>query len=74
MFPLDLLPTFWARLLKLLPFQYMAYFPAAVFLGQIQGEELVFGLLGELVWALLFLGLSRWVYRVGLRQYSAYGG
>src|SRR5262245_5308763 len=74
MFPLDFLPTFWAQLLKLLPFQYMAYFPAAVFLGQIQGEELVFGRLGELVWALLFLGLSRWVYGLGLRQYSAYGG
>src|SRR5262245_24283918 len=30
MFPLDLLPAPWDTLLKLLPFQYMAYFPAAV--------------------------------------------
>ena len=37
MFPLDLLPPFWATILKALPFQYLAYFPAAVFLGKIQG-------------------------------------
>src|SRR5262249_6216187 len=40
MFPIDLLPPFWAGLLKMLPFQYMAYFPATVFLGKISGAEL----------------------------------
>jgi len=52
----------------------MAYFPAAVFLGKIQGTALVYGLLGELAWALVFIALSRWLYRLGLRRYSAYGG
>jgi ABC-2 type transport system permease protein len=74
MFPLDLLPSFWASVLRALPFQYLAYFPAAVFLGKIQGMDLVYGLLGEAAWALFFIGLSRWLYRVGLRQYSAFGG
>jgi ABC-2 type transport system permease protein len=74
MFPLDLLPPLWAGVFRALPFQYMAYFPAAVFLGKIQGMGLVYGLLGELVWALAFLGLSRLLYRWGLRRYSAYGG
>ena len=37
MLPLDLLPEPWAGILKLLPFQYMAYFPAVVFLGKVQG-------------------------------------
>jgi ABC-2 type transport system permease protein len=74
MFPLDLLPPFWAMTLKALPFQYMAYFPAAVFLGKVQGQDLLYGLLGELAWALVFVGLSRWLYRLGLRRYSAYGG
>ncbi len=74
MFPLDLLPPFWASLLKALPFQYLAYFPAAVFLGKIQNLELVYGLLAELAWALAFVGLSRVLYQIGLRHYSAYGG
>jgi ABC-2 type transport system permease protein len=74
MFPLDLLPSFWATVLRSLPFQYLAYFPAAVFLGKIQGMDLVYGLLGEAIWALFFIVLSRWLYRIGLRQYSAFGG
>src|SRR5262245_2076116 len=31
MFPLDLLPSPWPTLLKVLPFQYLAYFPAMIF-------------------------------------------
>jgi ABC-2 type transport system permease protein len=74
MFPLDILPPFWASLLKALPFQYLAYFPAAVFLGKIQGEELAHGLLIESAWIVLFAFLARLLYQLGLRRYSAYGG
>lgn len=74
MFPLDLLEPFWATLLKVLPFQYLAYFPAMVFLGKIEGEALLLGLLIEAAWALTFGVLAHVLYRVGLRYYSAYGG
>jgi ABC-2 type transport system permease protein len=74
MFPLDLLPPFWRTVLKLLPFQYMAYFPAVVFLGKVQGEDLLRGLLAEAAWALALVLLARWLYHRGLRRYSAYGG
>lgn len=74
MFPLDLLPPFWAWLLRALPFQYLAYFPVLVFLGKIEGEELAWGLLMEAVWAVVFIVLARVLYRLGLRRYSAYGG
>ena len=74
MLPLDLLPPFWAGLLKALPFQYMAYFPAVVFLGKVRGAELAWGLGLQLFWVLFFLGLCRWLYQRGLRRYGAYGG
>jgi ABC-2 type transport system permease protein len=74
MLPLDLLPQPWQGILKALPFQYMAYFPAVVFLGKVRGMSLVYHLLGELVWALFFMGLARLLYRLGLRRYGAYGG
>jgi ABC-2 type transport system permease protein len=74
MLPLDLLPQPWSGLLKVLPFQYMAYFPAVVFLGKVQGWTLVYHLVGELLWAVVFMLLARGLYRVGLRRYSAYGG
>ena len=74
MFPLDLLPQPWSGLLRSLPFQYMAYFPAVVFLGRVQGVKLIHGLLGELVWAVVLIVLTRGLYRLGLRRDSAYGG
>ena len=74
MFPLDLLPAGLAHVLKLLPFQYLAYFPAAVFLGKIRGTELIYGLLIEVAWAVGLIVLARLLYRRGLRHYSAYGG
>lgn len=74
MLPLDLLPWPWAGILKALPFQYMAYFPAAVFLGKVKGGELVLHLLGELLWAVGFMLIARGLYRLGLRRYSAFGG
>ena len=74
MLPLDFLPQPWASILKALPFQYMAYFPAMVFLGKIQGAALVWGLIGELLWVGFFVVLARGLYRLGLRRYGAYGG
>jgi ABC-2 type transport system permease protein len=74
MIPLDMLPPFWAGLLKALPFQYLAYFPAVIFLGKVHGAELAQGLLIEAAWAIALVLLTRWMFNRGLRRYSAYGG
>ncbi len=77
MFPLDLLDSFspvLVTVLKLLPFNYLAYFPAAIFLGHVEGPALVQGLLIEAAWAVAFVVLSRVLFRFGLRRYSAFGG
>jgi ABC-2 type transport system permease protein len=74
MLPLDLLPEPWVTILKWLPFQYMAYFPAVVFLGKVKGMALILGLLAEAAWAVGFMILARVLYRQGLRRYSAFGG
>jgi ABC-2 type transport system permease protein len=74
MFPLDLLPPFWRTVFAFLPFKYLAYFPAAVFLGKVQGKDLALGLLVELAWAVVLMLLARLLYARGLRRYSAYGG
>jgi ABC-2 type transport system permease protein len=76
MFPLELLADYpyVTQVLEVLPFQYLAYFPAMVFLEKRQGEELIVGLLIELAWAVGLILLSRWMYRLGLKHYSAYGG
>ncbi|MFV1965261.1 MAG: ABC transporter permease [Pirellulaceae bacterium] len=74
MFPLDMLPEPWRSLVGLLPFRYLAYFPAAVFLGKITGMELVRGLCAEAIWVLSFIVVSRVVFRCGVKRYSGFGG
>ena len=74
MFPLDMLPEPWRTIIEWLPLQYLAYFPSAVFLGKIQGAELVKGLLIEVLWIVFFIFLSRLLWRRGINRYSGFGG
>lgn len=74
MFPIDLLGEPIATILKILPTQYLAYFPAMVFLGKVTGPDLSLGLWVEFAWAAGLLLLANILYRTGLRRYSAYGG
>ena len=74
MFPLDMLPDWAATIVELFPLKYLAYFPAAVFLGQLEHAEIIRGLWLEIGWLLTFMILSRLMYWYGVKQYSAYGG
>ena len=74
MFPLDLLPTWAVEVVQLLPLQYLAYFPAAVFLGRIPEADLWFGLGVEACWLLAFIILSRIMLQRGIHRYSGFGG
>jgi ABC-2 type transport system permease protein len=74
MFPIDMLPEPLASLVKLIPLQYLAYFPAAVFLGKIRGTALVTGLAIQVAWVVVFAFLAQLALRRGLRRYSGFGG
>jgi ABC-2 type transport system permease protein len=74
MMPLNFLPPFWAGVLEWLPFQYLAYFPAVVFLDKVNGPKLIKGLLIACAWVIVLALLTRWLYARGLRRYSAFGG
>lgn len=74
MFPLTILNEPWRTIVLYQPLQYLAYFPAAVFLGKVQGAELVQGLLGQAAWTLAFVAAARTAMHFGLKRYSAFGG
>ncbi|MFM2096644.1 MAG: hypothetical protein RIS70_3768 [Planctomycetota bacterium] len=74
MFPLDMLPYPWRSLVSMSPLQYLAYFPAAVFLGKIPPSELPQALAVQAGWVLFFVALTRVLWQRGLKRYSAYGG
>jgi ABC-2 type transport system permease protein len=74
MFPIDMLPGVWGTLVRMIPLQYLAYFPAAVFLRKVTGPDLAWGLLIQLFWVVFFILASRLAFRYGVRRYSGYGG
>jgi len=74
MFPLDFLPEPWRTFVDFLPFKYMAYFPAAVFLGKVTGPEMWQGLLIQACWVVFFIFTSRWMMKKGFDRYSGFGG
>ncbi|MBL9085091.1 MAG: ABC-2 family transporter protein, partial [Planctomycetales bacterium] len=74
MFPLTILSEPWRTIVLYQPLQYLAYFPAAVFLGKVQGPELVQGLLGQAAWTFAFIVAARTAMHFGLKRYSAFGG
>ena len=82
MFPLDMLSGISTGVggvsigdvVRWLPFQYTAYFPSAVWLGKIQGEELVRSLILEAVWVVTMIFVCRFVWWRGTRRWSAFGG
>jgi ABC-2 type transport system permease protein len=71
---LDALPGHWAAIVRAIPLQYLAYFPAAVFLGKVQGPDLAWGLAIQLFWVVFFLGLCRLTFYLGVKRYSGFGG
>ena len=74
MFPIDIIPEPWQSLVTYLPFKYLAYFPAAVFLGKITGWNLVIEMGVLFGWTIFFYVLTRFAYNKGIRRYSGYGG
>jgi ABC-2 type transport system permease protein len=74
MFPLDMLPEPWHTIVNVLPLRYLAFFPAAVFLGKVQGPELVQGLMTQAAWVVFFIIASRVAFARGVKRYSGFGG
>jgi ABC-2 type transport system permease protein len=74
LFPLDVLPPLLKQILYLTPFPYQLYFPISVYLGKVAGAELWQGLAMQLFWVLAAYGLARFMWRRGIKKYSAFGG
>lgn len=73
-FPLDLLPAPVFAVARLLPFAYEYWFPTAALCGSLSPEAWRAGLCLQFGWTLAFLVLAHFLWRAGLRKYTAAGG
>jgi ABC-2 type transport system permease protein len=74
LFPLDILPAGLARVLAWTPFPYQMFFPVSIYLGKTTGPALWQGLMIQAGWVVVAWSLARWVWRRGIRRYTAFGG
>jgi len=74
LFPLDILPRGIEQAMYFTPFPYQLYFPVSIYMGKSAGNELARGLAVQFLWMLATYGLARFMWRRGIKKYSAVGG
>ncbi len=74
LFPVDILPPTLAKILFLTPFPYQLFFPVSIYVGKVTGAALYHGLLIQAAWVVAAFVVAQFVWRRGIRRYSAVGG
>ncbi len=71
MFPLDMLPAVWQKVMLLTPFPYLLYIPLKIYLGQ--DPSLMGHLLTGLSWTCILGVLAHLIWQKGMKSYEAEG-
>jgi ABC-2 type transport system permease protein len=71
--PLDLMPPAIQTVAQLLPFQLMRYFPVQLILGRLPPDLILRNFALGLVWCAAAFVLFQWVWRAGVKRFSAVG-
>jgi len=71
--PLTLMPKLVQDIAQYLPFQLFIYFPIQVILGKLSPAQITQGYIMAGVWLVLALVLFNWIWRNGVKRYSAVG-
>ena len=74
MFPLDILPAGLQQVLFCTPFPYQLFFPVSIYMGKVEGNELLRGLATQFIWVIAAYAIARLAWARGLKKYSAVGG
>jgi ABC-2 type transport system permease protein len=72
--PLEALPHWVRGAANVLPFRFMLGFPVETLVGLLGRHDAMMALAAQWGYVALFGLAARWVWRVGLRTFSAYGG
>lgn len=72
--PLRLYPDWFRTLCELTPFPSMVSTPLEIYLGLLQGPELLWPLFNQLLWSVILLSLAHMVLNRGVRRLVIQGG
>jgi ABC-2 type transport system permease protein len=71
--PLTLMPKIIQNIAQYLPFQLFMYYPIQLILGKLSSEQIVQGYVMAVIWLGMAMLLFNWVWRNGVKRYSAVG-
>jgi ABC-2 type transport system permease protein len=71
--PLQLMPKLIQDIANYLPFAMFKYVPIQIILGRLDGPEIVRAYLVGVVWLVISLVLFNWIWREGVKKFSAVG-
>ena len=71
--PLPLMPKLIQDIAQYLPFQLFLYFPIQLILGKLSTDQIILGYVMAGVWLVIAIVTFNWVWRQGVKQYSAVG-
>lgn len=72
--PLDLFPPVIYKVVEYLPFKYLLYFPINIFLEKVTFKEIGYGFIMQAIWIVVAYFVGEWIWRMGIKKYSAVGG
>lgn len=72
-FPIDLLPGVIQKILSLLPFPYLVYYPLSIYLGRLDSAAILHSFGMQLLWIAILTFLTKGFWNFGLRKYAAEG-
>ena len=72
--PLEVLPSWVNAIANFLPFRYIIALPVEVLMGRAEPSLVLRGLTVQVIWLVACLVIKRWLWRCGLRRYTAVGG
>jgi ABC-2 type transport system permease protein len=73
-FPLDVFGKQVMNILYYLPFKYTTWFPVNVLTGRITTDEILHGIIFQLIWIVVLYFSFKLVWKNGLKKYTAVGG
>jgi len=71
--PLPLMPKLVQDIAQYLPFQLFMYYPIQLILGKLSTEQIIQGFVSGIVWLGISTVLFNWVWKNGVKRYSAVG-
>lgn len=72
--PLYFFPPLLAKIAYLLPFQAIYNVPLSIYIGKFTGSQIVNGLLQQLIWSIVLIGIGFFMWRCARKRFTSQGG